>query len=135
MRRTLARVSALSRPLELSAFETVPIETPASRATSRMVRCSSRPRASSSVDSARGVWMRSSCVLMQLSSSLDGARHEPGHEMALEEQKQDQARQRHHDDAGFRRAIVDHPHRLLAEVGDGEWKSLLLRIVEQNERS
>jgi hypothetical protein len=29
--------------------------------------------------------------------------------MALEEQKQDQARQRHHDDAGFRRAIVDPP--------------------------
>ena len=35
--RTFARVSALRRPLALSALEAVPIETPASRATSRRV--------------------------------------------------------------------------------------------------
>ena len=34
---TLARVSALRRPLALSALEAVPIDTPASRATSRSV--------------------------------------------------------------------------------------------------
>src|SRR5271165_1950886 len=99
-----------------------------------MVRCSRRPRMPSSVGSARGAWMRSSRVLMPPRSSLDGARHEAANEMALEKQKQNQARQRHHDDAGFRRAIIDRPHRLLAEVGDGERKGLLRRVVEQDER-
>src|SRR6516164_1572148 len=111
--RTFARVSALRRPFALSALEAVPMDTPASRATSRMV-CLSR-------------------VFMP-PSSLDSARHEAAHEMALKKQKQDQARQRHHDHAGFGCAIVDRPHRLLAEVGDCERKGLLRRVVEQDER-
>src|SRR5580658_3417918 len=99
-----------------------------------MVRCSRRPRMPSSVGSAPGhASMRSSDLLMVSPSSLDRARHEPANEMALKKQKQDQARQRHHDDAGFRRAIVDRAHRLLAEVCDGERKGLLRRVVEQDE--
>src|SRR5271170_1414097 len=99
-----------------------------------MVRCSRRMRMPPSVGSAWGVWMRFLRVLMRPPSSLDGARHEAADEMALEKQKQHHARQRHHDDAGFRRAIIDRPHRLLAEIGDGERKSLLRRVVEQYER-
>src|SRR5271165_741982 len=100
-----------------------------------MVSCSRRPRTPPSAASARRAGMRLSRVSMRVTSSLNGARHEAANEMALEKQKQDQARQRHHDDAGFRRAVVDRSHRLLAEGGDGERKSLLLRVVEQNERS
>jgi len=113
------------------AFDAVPIDTPASRATSRIV-CSRTP---SPPGEARGVRIGSSRALMRSPSSLGGARHEAANEMALEKQKHDQARQRHHDDPGFRRAIVDRPHRLLAEGCDGERKRLLLRVVEQNERS
>src|SRR5574337_552571 len=99
-----------------------------------MVRCSLRPRTPSWVGSARAIRADFPVVLMGAPSSLEGAGHEAANEMALEKQKQNQARQRHHDDAGFRRAIVDRPHRLLAEVGDGERQGLLRRVVEQDER-